>query len=285
MTATRDADLIPAYALYGESRDFPDVLHCERLKDRAGPHGWVISPHRHLGLHQLFHIIEGAGEMELDGERRPVRGGEIISVPRLTVHGFTFEPGIEGYVVSVPNTEMARLTAGEPELERIADAPRRLPAPPLAAGAFGVLHDVRLAHAPARGPLLRALVLQILCALAQAEETARPAPSRPRATIAGFEALIREAPELRTSIGDCAARLGLSASQLTRHCRSATGYSPLAYAQLLLMQEAKRLLAYTREDVAEIGYRLGFEDPAYFSRVFRRVTGQSPSAFRAPFVA
>ncbi|NDV02347.1 helix-turn-helix domain-containing protein [Pseudoroseicyclus tamaricis] len=277
--------LIPAYALYGESRDFPDVLHCERLRDRARPNGWVIAPHRHLGLHQVFLIIDGGGEMELDGERRPVAGGEIISVPRLTVHGFTFEPGIEGYVVSVPNTEMARLTEGEPELARLADAPRRLPAPPLAAQAFTTLHEVRLARQPARGPLLRALVLQILCALAQAEETARPSPSRPRATIAGFEALIREDPEHRSSIAACAAALGLSTSQLTRHCRSATGYSPLAYAQLLLMQEAKRLLAYTREDVAEIGYRLGFDDPAYFSRVFRRVTGQSPSAFRAPFVA
>ena len=49
------------------------------------------------------------------------------------------------------------------------------------------------------------------------------------------------------------------------------------------MQEARRLLAYTLMDVAEVGYRLGYEDPSYFSRAFRRETGLSPSAFRRPY--
>jgi AraC family transcriptional activator of pobA len=47
-----------------------------------------------------------------------------------------------------------------------------------------------------------------------------------------------------------------------------------------LFQEAQRSLAYTRMSVAEVGYTLGFEDPAYFSRAFRRHYGQSPSEYR-----
>ena len=47
------------------------------------------------------------------------------------------------------------------------------------------------------------------------------------------------------------------------------------------IHEAKRLLAYTALTVAEVGYELGYLDPAYFTRVFRMATGQTPKAFRA----
>jgi AraC family transcriptional activator of pobA len=48
-----------------------------------------------------------------------------------------------------------------------------------------------------------------------------------------------------------------------------------------LMLEAKRSLVYTSMTVAEVGYSLGFADPAYFSRVFARRAGVAPAAFRA----
>jgi hypothetical protein len=57
----------------------------------------------------------------------------------------------------------------------------------------------------------------------------------------------------------------------------------LAAAALLrerVILEAKRLLLYSNVGIAEAGYRLGFHDPAYFSRVFRAATGQSPRSFR-----
>src|SRR3546814_7719008 len=43
---------------------------------------------------------------------------------------------------------------------------------------------------------------------------------------------------------------------------------------------AKRKLTYSRISAAEIAYQLGFKDPAYFSRFFRRYTGKSPVEFR-----
>jgi AraC family transcriptional activator of pobA len=44
--------------------------------------------------------------------------------------------------------------------------------------------------------------------------------------------------------------------------------------------EARRLLRYGSLSVAEVGYALGFTDPAYFSRFFARHVGVSPAAFR-----
>jgi AraC family transcriptional activator of pobA len=45
--------------------------------------------------------------------------------------------------------------------------------------------------------------------------------------------------------------------------------------------EAKRLLRFTIRSVEDVGYSLGFDDPSYFSRLFRRMSGKSPSDWRA----
>ncbi|HEY1121221.1 MAG TPA: helix-turn-helix domain-containing protein, partial [Haloferula sp.] len=44
--------------------------------------------------------------------------------------------------------------------------------------------------------------------------------------------------------------------------------------------DAKRLLLYSELSVAEIGYRLGFKDPSYFGRFFRRYESRTPAEFR-----
>lgn len=56
--------------------------------------------------------------------------------------------------------------------------------------------------------------------------------------------------------------------------------SPLAVIQERIMMEAKRLLNYTEKSAKEITYELGFEDAAYFSNLFKKHTGVSPTEFR-----
>ena len=68
---------------------------------------------------------------------------------------------------------------------------------------------------------------------------------------------------------------------LARLCRDGAGASPQALIHAAVLREACRMLAYTRLQVAEVGHRLGFDDPAYFSRFFQRGTGVSPRAYRA----
>jgi AraC family transcriptional activator of pobA len=62
------------------------------------------------------------------------------------------------------------------------------------------------------------------------------------------------------------------------HERSGRPAGEMIRQRLLL--EAQRLLAYTEMAVSEIAYAINFQDPAYFSRFFRRLTGQSPGEFR-----
>ena len=63
----------------------------------------------------------------------------------------------------------------------------------------------------------------------------------------------------------------------------ATGLSPIAYVQRLRIEDAKRRLERTEAPVDEIGWRVGYEDPAFFRRLFKRTTGLTPGAYRKRF--
>ena len=57
--------------------------------------------------------------------------------------------------------------------------------------------------------------------------------------------------------------------------------APVEYLIHLRIRQACRLLDTTGLTVREIGFRVGFEDPYYFSRMFRKLMGQSPRQYRA----
>jgi len=78
-------------------------------------------------------------------------------------------------------------------------------------------------------------------------------------------------------------RSGLAERTFKRRFTEATGLAPLAYVQQLRVAEAKRRLERTRDAVDEVGWRVGYEDPAFFRRLFKRITGISPAAYRRQF--
>ena len=75
-------------------------------------------------------------------------------------------------------------------------------------------------------------------------------------------------------------RSGLPERTFKRHFANATGYSPIAYVQHVRIEEAKRRLERTSEAVDAISYAVGYEDPASFRRLFKRITGVTPGTYR-----
>ena len=82
------------------------------------------------------------------------------------------------------------------------------------------------------------------------------------------------------TVGDYARILGVSRDRLGSAVRRATGHSPQSYLHELLIREASELLASTGMPVGQVAFRLGFSDPAYFTRFFTRHRGESPAKFR-----
>ena len=64
-----------------------------------------------------------------------------------------------------------------------------------------------------------------------------------------------------------------------------TGNTPQEIITLKLIAEAKRRLAATDNDISIIAYDLGFQYPQHFTRLFKRITGKSPSMFRNEFLS
>lgn len=78
-------------------------------------------------------------------------------------------------------------------------------------------------------------------------------------------------------------RSKLAERTFKRRFAGATGLTPIAYVQRLRVEDAKRRLERTETPVDEIGWRVGYEDPAFFRRLFKRVTGLSPGVYRKRF--
>lgn len=81
-------------------------------------------------------------------------------------------------------------------------------------------------------------------------------------------------------IADYAAKLGSTRAHLHDACLRAAGATPLALVHARLLEEAQSRLEQTDLPVEQIGYSLGFRDPGYFNRFFKRLSGQTPRAYR-----
>jgi len=95
-----------------------------------------------------------------------------------------------------------------------------------------------------------------------------------------LEVLRRDAC-LPLSIAEHARRAGMTVAELRRAVRTAGATSPKEYLLTVRLNEAKQLLAASELPVAVVARRVGYEDPAYFTRIFTRRVGLAPSAFRA----
>lgn len=80
-----------------------------------------------------------------------------------------------------------------------------------------------------------------------------------------------------------ASKLNVTTAHLNDCVKTVTGMSLTQSIQHAMVLEAKRHLYYTNNTIKEVAYELGFEDHTYFSRLFKKLTGTTPLAFRRQF--
>ena len=87
---------------------------------------------------------------------------------------------------------------------------------------------------------------------------------------------LREHYDQPLRMEEVARELGMSVSGFHHHFKSVTSMSPLQFQKQIRLQEARRLMLGEDLDAANAGHRVGYEDPAYFSRDYKKLFGEPP---------
>lgn len=95
-----------------------------------------------------------------------------------------------------------------------------------------------------------------------------------------FSVLVEQNFKTLHSVTEYTDRLGLSPKSLTKHFQKIGVETPSDYIKNRIILEAKRQLIYSNDSVKQIAYNLGFNDPAYFTRFFKKHSLQSPLQFK-----
>ncbi|MFO1116172.1 MAG: helix-turn-helix domain-containing protein [Beijerinckiaceae bacterium] len=279
---------IPVFSLYGEPDAVaPEFIHIEDIRSRSERYQWEIEEHRHHGLFQLLFLIEGAARVRIDHRAIEARAPFALAMPSGVVHAFQFEPDTHGFVLTIEESMLARSSGDHPAALFLHPALIDLTSSPAEAARLVALFE-QIALEFRDGGRATGAVLQwlagaaLVLVLRQHETLAREKTqgAREAADFHRFRALVEARLTEHWPIPLYARELGLSESRLNRVCRIAAGRSALEIVQDRLTLEARRRLIHVAGSVAALAYELGFEDPAYFWRFFRRRTGMTPNEFR-----
>lgn len=283
---------IPVFSLYGEAQEAPadTFVHIEHIATRSERYRWEIDRHVHQGLRQVLVVFSGGVALRLDDAESAPGAPCAVVVPSSTVHAFRFRPGTVGRVLTFAESVTAH---GAPDRATLVDALFAAPLViDLASSDAGRERLARLlddigAELQERSlgwtMMLEWLVSSVLLLLARSRSVALTADAvglPQRELFARFRALVETRFAEHLPIALYADALGVTESRLNRAARSVTGKSAFETVQDRLLLEARRKLVYIAAPVSTLAYELGFEDPAYFWRFFRRRTGMTPTEFR-----
>lgn len=140
---------------------------------------------------------------------------------------------------------------------------------------------------PAKSSMCVALVTQLLLELARSESErceSAPAPdSSARRVVERLAAIVEADLSHPWSLAELVRRSGYSSTQLSVLFRRATGLSPCQWISQERVHRACQLLAHTEKTIMQIAADVGFGTRSQFHRVFRQVTGTTPSRYRSAF--
>jgi AraC family transcriptional regulator, transcriptional activator of pobA len=250
------------------------------------------SPHV-LTFHDLVLVTSGSGSIVLDGESHPVAPGVMVFTLPGQMREWQLASPLDGACLFFTEEFVADTFSDPRFLDKLLffGAARRsgtLRLDPSQRRAFlrgfdemrGELKSFRKDATPSlRASLYQLLVLLNRWYVAQHGE---PDDASPNPFVERFRRLVERDFRRRHRVSDYADQLGLTPGHLSTLCRAHTQRSAGATIRARIVAEARKLLLYSDLSAAAVGDKLGFEDPAYFARFFRRETGVVPTQFRGP---
>ncbi len=135
-----------------------------------------------------------------------------------------------------------------------------------------------------QGEMLRVMLKRLIIKLTRLIKKQSPAGTLNTAeldTVRQFNLLVENHYKTHHQVQDYGVLMHKSPKTLSNLFSKYSEKTPLQIISDRLFLEARRLLVYTDKPAGEIGYELGFEEPAHFSRFFKKMAGVSPSEFRS----
>ncbi|MEN3149057.1 helix-turn-helix domain-containing protein [Neorhizobium sp. IRAMC:178] len=282
---------IPTYQLYGEDpgqrHDF--WLHCETIRSRSSRHQWEIRLHRHESFFQILYIEAGSGDASFDSETHPIRPPSVITVPPGLSHGFRFSRDIEGSVITILSAHLDHQPGERSRFSEWLATPHLTPLDRLNTDAAYLTQTLKRIGEEfdhrnnGRNELLTSyvkLALRLTARISYADNLNQFPAHEGERRMEMLNGLIQQHFRAHKPICFYAAELGISLTHLNRVVRSMAGCTVHDLITAKLIEESKRELVFSLASVQEVGHRLGFADPAYFSRFFVKQTGETPRAWR-----
>lgn len=278
-----------------DQRYADEDVHYEALGKLADFFGHNMPVHRHDRFFQLHYLTRGAVRVYLDDQQYSESAPLFFLTPPTIPHAFVTHPDSEGHVLTVrqqlvwPLLEAHRSQSGEPRL--VSPTCVALGAPDARHASevehldrlFAMLADEFGQQLPARNASLQAMTQLIFIALLRlsAEPVKNQHVRHDNLQIFHrFNALIEDRYREHWPLSRYAEAMGVTEARLNDICRRIADLPSKRLVHERLLQEARRLLLFTAGSVNEIGYQLGFKDPAYFTRFFSREAGMTPSEYR-----
>jgi AraC family transcriptional activator of pobA len=278
--------------LYGENNfsQMLEFVHAEPLESRSKMYNWEIKEHLHTDLIQLFVIENGDGILFSEKNKTNISGPSIVFIPANTLHGFIFQDNVKGDVITFSDFflennfkqnqkivfELNHLQCYNFErnntlFEQIKTLKEMI---------VIELNEENIEKRTFINSLFQTLFLSIF-RVNQIQKTSREKTDNK--TLKYFQIFQKNLKNNNTeskNISQYAKEIGITTMHLNRICKIVVGKSPIQILHELVVAEAKKYLLNTSYSISEISYFLNFNDPAYFTRLFKKNVGVSPSDFR-----
>ena len=250
----------------------------------------LLTPHYH-DFFQMS-LIRGPARLMHDFRETKVRGDTLFFLSPRQIHAVQSGKETDGTILSFTREFFDAGAAGSTQflLELpfyyTADFPPWMSVPARAreatAALFSEIQGEFNQARPGAAEIIRALlrILLVRASRWRDNEPAAATPQRAVSLVRDFQLLVERNYKDWQALTPYARELGVTANHLNDVVSDATGRPAGEHIRQRRLLDAKRLLLYSELSVAEIGYRLGFKDPSYFGRFFRRYESRTPAEFR-----
>lgn len=265
-----------------------------RIETAFADRTWSIVGREGEARCQAFLVLHGAGTfVGDDGTTVELTAPFMLWLPRLAAGEFRLPAGSDGVIASVAENFILR-TVGDspvaallrPLLSRTAVAPhdKLIANLPEIEIAFSALVRESQDQKPGAYAMMGYHLGSLLLHLWRASGSSSTVRGTGTTTVQRFRQLIELHYRDNLSIEAYAKLLGVTRALLHDACHRNARCTPLKLVHDRLLDEARLRLENTEFPIEQIAYGLGFRDPGYFNRFFKRLTGVAPGVYRQTIV-